>query len=90
MSTMTLDQEIATVTTARVVPQPSISYQLQWRRCGRRTCRCYKDREDLNTRHGPYWYAYWRDPVTGKLRSRYVGKVRTAIQVDQNQGAPTA
>ncbi len=83
MSTLTLDQA---GTATETVPPPRISYQLQWRRCGRRqTCRCHTDRE---ARHGPYWYAYWRDPLTKKLRSRYVGKKLVAIEVDQQQGEP--
>lgn len=26
--------------------------------------------------HGPYWYAYWKEPPTYKTRSRYCGKAR--------------
>jgi hypothetical protein len=24
--------------------------------------------------HGPYYYAYWKDPETKKLRKRYIGR----------------
>lgn len=24
--------------------------------------------------HGPYYYAYWKDPETKRLRKRYIGK----------------
>ncbi|WP_156120546.1 hypothetical protein [Neosynechococcus sphagnicola] len=41
-----------------------ISYQQQYRRCGKPTCGTCP--------HGPYWYAYWRDGA--KVKSRYIGK----------------
>ncbi len=44
-------------------------YQLEYKRCGKPTCRCA--RPDAQ-RHGPYWYAYWREG--GKTKSRYIGK----------------
>ena len=37
--------------------------------CGKSPCRCTSGR-----RHGPYWYAFWNDPVTKKKRSFYLGK----------------
>jgi hypothetical protein len=24
--------------------------------------------------HGPYYYAYWKDPVTKRLKKRYIGR----------------
>lgn len=44
-----------------------ITYQHQYRKCGKPTCRCKRGQP-----HGPYWYAYAR--VNGKLTARYVGK----------------
>ncbi|HLL79837.1 MAG TPA: DUF6788 family protein [Ktedonobacteraceae bacterium] len=47
-----------------------MTYQLQYRRCGKPTCStCQK-----GAGHGPYWYLYWRDGA--KLRSRYLGKTK--------------
>ena len=46
-----------------------ITYQLQYRKCGKASCRTCRDGQG----HGPYWYAYWREG--SKLRSGYVGKV---------------
>jgi hypothetical protein len=56
-------------------PGVSITYQLQYRRCGKQHCRCTQlvDRAD-NRGHGPYWYAYWREGK--KLRSAYIGKTQ--------------
>ena len=46
-----------------------ITYQLQYRKCGKPTCRTCHEGQG----HGPYWYAYWREG--SRLRSGYVGKV---------------
>ena len=46
-----------------------ITYQLQYRKCGKVSCRTCRDGQG----HGPYWYAYWREG--SRLRSGYVGKV---------------
>jgi hypothetical protein len=46
-----------------------ITYQLQYRKCGKVSCRTCREGQG----HGPYWYAYWREG--SKLRSGYVGKV---------------
>lgn len=46
-----------------------ITYQLQYRKCGKASCSTCRDRQG----HGPYWYAYWREG--SRLRSGYIGKV---------------
>src|SRR3989440_8242054 len=46
-----------------------ITYQLQFRKCGKASCRTCRNGQG----HGPYWYAYWREG--SRLRSGYVGKV---------------
>ena len=55
-----------------------ITYQFQFRKCGKATCGTCRDGQG----HGPYWYAYWREGA--RLRSGYVGKVspeaRTFLQ----------
>ncbi|MGH2517758.1 MAG: DUF6788 family protein [Ktedonobacterales bacterium] len=47
-----------------------ITYQLQFRKCGKASCGTCK----RGPGHGPYWYAYWREGT--KLRSGYVGKIQ--------------
>jgi hypothetical protein len=47
-----------------------ITYQLQFRKCGKPTCGTCKRGHG----HGPYWYAYWREG--NKLRSGYIGKAQ--------------
>ena len=46
-----------------------ITYQLQFRKCGKSSCSTCRDSQG----HGPYWYAYWREG--SRLRSGYIGKV---------------
>ena len=51
-----------------------VTYQLQFRKCGKLACSTCK----LGPGHGPYWYAYWREGA--RLRSSYIGKAQpTAI-----------
>ena len=46
-----------------------ITYQFQYRKCGKPSCSTCR----TSTGHGPYWYAYWREG--SRLRSGYIGKV---------------
>ena len=46
-----------------------ITYQLQYRKCGKSSCSTCRNSQG----HGPYWYAYWREG--SRLRSGYIGKV---------------
>lgn len=48
-----------------------ITYQEQFRRCGKHGCHCREGQ-----RHGPYLYAYWREG--GRLVSKYLGKILAA------------
>ena len=47
-----------------------VTYQFQYRKCGKATCSTCRNGRG----HGPYWYAYWNDGT--RLRSGYIGKVR--------------
>lgn len=51
-----------------------ITYQLQYRKCGKTSCSTCRNSQG----HGPYWYAYWREG--SRLRSGYVGKVHPSLQ----------
>src|SRR5579884_4194597 len=55
---------------AQLPTNQNITYQLQFRKCGKPSCGACK----RGPGHGPYWYAYWREG--NKLRSGYIGKVR--------------
>ncbi len=52
---------------ARPPRVPHETVQVQYRRCGKRTCKKCQESKG----HGPYLYAYTR--VEGKLKSRYIG-----------------
>lgn len=49
-------------------PDKHVSYQFQYRKCGKPHCVCVSGEFP----HGPYWYAFWRE--NGKVHSRYIGK----------------
>lgn len=49
-----------------------ITYQQQYRKCGKRFCGTCR----TTPGHGPYWYGYWR--AGGRLYSTYIGKERPA------------
>jgi hypothetical protein len=51
-----------------------ITYQLQYRKCGKTSCSTCRNSQG----HGPYWYAYWREG--SRLRSGYVGKIHPTQQ----------
>jgi hypothetical protein len=57
---------------AKIPTDLHITYQLQYRKCGKARCGTCKD----GLGHGPYWYAYWREGT--RLRSGYVGKLAPA------------
>ncbi|MBE3561346.1 MAG: hypothetical protein IMW89_19310 [Ktedonobacteraceae bacterium] len=55
---------------AKIPSNQHITYQLQFRKCGKTSCSTCRNGQG----HGPYWYAYWRED--SRLRSGYVGKQR--------------
>ncbi len=57
---------------ATAAGEVNVTYERKKIRCGKARCRC--NTADENQWHGPYWYAFWNDPKTGKKRAKYVGK----------------
>ena len=53
---------------AKLPNNQHITYQLQYRKCGKPSCKTCREGKG----HGPYWYAYWREG--SRLRSGYIGK----------------
>jgi hypothetical protein len=51
-----------------------ITYQLQFRKCGKASCSTCRNGQG----HGPYWYAYWREG--SRLKSGYVGKIHPGLK----------
>jgi len=54
---------------SKIPSDQHITYQLQFRKCGKSSCSKCRNTQG----HGPYWYAYWR--VGSRLVSGYVGKI---------------
>jgi hypothetical protein len=57
---------------ATIPTDQHVTYQLQYRKCGKPRCGTCRQ----GSGHGPYWYAYWREGT--RLRSGYIGKVPPA------------
>lgn len=57
-----------------------ITYQVQYRKCGKPTCHC-----QAGQLHGPYLYAYWRE--NGALKCAYRGKVKTTELSEEGEAA---
>jgi hypothetical protein len=49
-----------------------ITYHLEYRKCGRPSCRTCR----MGPGHGPYWYASWRNG--SQVYSLFIGTVRPA------------
>jgi hypothetical protein len=60
--------------TENIPSDQHITYQLQYRKCGKASCSTCRNTQG----HGPYWYAYWREG--SRLRSGYVGKIHPGLQ----------
>lgn len=60
----------------RIPSNQHITYQLQFRKCGKPSCGTCKSGQG----HGPYWYAYWREG--SRLKSGYVGKKKIVQATD--------
>jgi len=48
-----------------------ITYQQQYRKCGKPQCKCHTSAHA----HGPYWYGYWHEKnKSRKIHGFYIGK----------------
>jgi hypothetical protein len=56
-------RQLASVSRARSIPE-NATIRKEYIKCGKEMCQ-YK--------HGPYYYAYWKDPETKKLKKKYIG-----------------
>ena len=66
---------------AQLPKEKHITYQLQYRKCGKPNCSTCR----TGRGHGPYWYAYWHEGT--RLRSSYIGKTLPQANVSN---APSA
>ncbi len=56
-------RELACNTRAKSIPE-NATIRKEYIKCGKELC------EEL---HGPYYYAYWKDPVLKRLKKKYIG-----------------
>jgi hypothetical protein len=68
---------------AQLSTDEHITYQLQYRKCGRPSCRICR----FGPGHGPYWYASW--PKGPQVYSLFIGTVRpTSLDTSMKSLAP--
>jgi hypothetical protein len=48
---------------AKSIPE-NATIREEYVKCGKETCK---------EKHGPYYYAYWKDPESKKLKKKYIG-----------------
>lgn len=56
-------RELAGVNRAKSIPE-NATIRKEYIRCGKEIC---------EQKHGPYYYAYWKDPESKKLKKKYIG-----------------
>ena len=56
-------KQLACVNRAKSIPG-NATIRKEYIKCGKRICQ---------KKHGPYYYAYWKDPVSKKLKKKYIG-----------------
>ena len=56
-------RQLACVNRAKSVPE-NATIRKEYIKCGKQMC---------ELKHGPYYYAYWKDPESKKLRKKYIG-----------------
>jgi hypothetical protein len=54
----------SSISRAKSIPENATIRQ-EYIRCGKTLC--------YHGKHGPYYYAYWKDPETKKLKKKYIG-----------------
>jgi hypothetical protein len=50
---------------AKSIPE-NATIRKEYIKCGKTPC--------YNGKHGPYYYAYWKDPETKRLKKKYIGQ----------------
>jgi hypothetical protein len=56
-------RQLACVNRAKSVPE-NATIRKEYIKCGKEMC---------ELKHGPYYYAYWKDPESKKLKKKYIG-----------------
>jgi hypothetical protein len=56
-------RQLACVNRAKSIPE-NATIRKEYINCGKEIC---------EHKHGPYYYAYWKDPESKKLKKKYIG-----------------
>jgi hypothetical protein len=56
-------RELACVNRSKLIPE-NATIRKEYIKCGKQIC---------ELKHGPYYYAYWKDPESKKLKKKYIG-----------------
>jgi hypothetical protein len=56
-------RELACANRAKPIPE-NATIRKEYIKCGKQICQ---------QEHGPYYYAYWKDPESKKLKKKYIG-----------------
>jgi hypothetical protein len=56
-------KQLACVNRAKSIPEYA-TIRKEYVKCGKEMC---------ELKHGPYYYAYWKDPESKKLKKKYIG-----------------
>jgi len=56
-------RQVACTNRAKSIPE-NATIRKEYIKCGKEIC---------EQKHGPYYYAYWKDPESKKLKKKYIG-----------------
>jgi hypothetical protein len=56
---------LACQTRSKAIPK-NATIRKEFVKCKKSNC--------YHRKHGPYYYAYWKDPITRKLKKKYIGR----------------
>lgn len=71
-------KKLACQSRSKLIPK-NATIRKEFIKCKKYNC-CYE-------RHGPYYYAYWKDPETKKLRKKYIGRHYYLVPGQENRGS---
>jgi hypothetical protein len=69
---------LACQTRSKSIPK-NATIRKEFVKCKKSNC-CYE-------RHGPYYYAYWKDPETKRLKKKYIGRHYYPVPEQENRGS---
>jgi hypothetical protein len=68
-------KEIACSNRAKSIPE-NATIRKEYVKCGKQIC---------EQKHGPYYYAYWKDPESKKLKKKYIGNYNPMNEQSNNK-----